>query len=490
MEKSMSEAVEPGQGFNRTMHFTAACGFALYWSCFFTMLMRNSFMDGGIEILWYHLFLRVVFLLGSGVACVAAARCADRLASEQGVRLQRAGVAMFSIVAAAASLAFHSLGRPMPLAVDLVAWGLAGVGLACLLMLWVEFLGAFPARMRTASLVAAVGLGGLAYLVMNLLPFPFNIGLLCLSPLMSLGILHLLDTDPSYVPAAFVPLAESRERARWAPSFKGIAVAYGVVFGLGIGSTTQLADGEALYSGIAVMLALGAAASWLALRFLAGRIERSGSFRLLFPVLVIALIPMSFVQGLPAVACNLLLLGCYVLFEVVGLDLALSLAERLGASRAHLAASCQACLYLGMALGHVVGLVATTSGVMDYAMLSAAALGLVVMLALFVTFASVSPLAGQDGEPAAPAGATDEDHAPGRWRQRCEAVARAAGLSARETEVFMLLAKGRGVEHIQNKLCISSHTVKTHVYNIYRKMGIGSREELLDAVEAAQVHEE
>ncbi len=49
----------------------------------------------------------------------------------------------------------------------------------------------------------------------------------------------------------------------------------------------------------------------------------------------------------------------------------------------------------------------------------------------------------------------------------------------------MLLAKGRGTEHIQNKLGISGHTVKTHTYNIYHKMGIASREELLDAVENA-----
>lgn len=49
----------------------------------------------------------------------------------------------------------------------------------------------------------------------------------------------------------------------------------------------------------------------------------------------------------------------------------------------------------------------------------------------------------------------------------------------------MLLAKGRGIEHIQGKLCISGHTVKSHVYNIYRKMDINSREELLDAVEDA-----
>ncbi|MEG0758761.1 MAG: helix-turn-helix transcriptional regulator, partial [Raoultibacter sp.] len=57
------------------------------------------------------------------------------------------------------------------------------------------------------------------------------------------------------------------------------------------------------------------------------------------------------------------------------------------------------------------------------------------------------------------------------------------GLSPRETEVFLYLAKGRGIEHIQNKLFISGHTVKTHTYNIYRKMDIGSREELLDIIE-------
>lgn len=73
----------------------------------------------------------------------------------------------------------------------------------------------------------------------------------------------------------------------------------------------------------------------------------------------------------------------------------------------------------------------------------------------------------------------------GRWKTSCALVAERAGLSNRETEVFILLAKGRGTEHIQNKLGISGHTVKTHTYNIYHKMGIGSREELLNAVENA-----
>ncbi|WP_326439386.1 helix-turn-helix transcriptional regulator [Adlercreutzia shanghongiae] len=486
MEKSMSTEVEPGQRLNWPLVFTASCGFALYWSSFFTMLMRNSFMDGAIEILWYHLFLRIVFLLGSCIGCLAMAKRADWMSSAQGVRFQKAGVCLFSVVAAVGSLAAYSLSATMPLAFDCAAWGLAGVGLSCLLMLWVELLSAFAPAERDAALVLAIGLGAPAYLVMNLLPFPFNIGLLCASPLISLGIFYLLEQDEDVVASAFVPLEDSLQRARWTASYKGIAVAYGIVFGLGIGSTTQIAESDPLYSGIAVVLALGAAAAWFVARFLGERIQKASSFRFLFPVLIIALIPMAFLQGMPSVACNLLLLGCYVFFEAIGINLALVLAKQQRASRIQLVAVSQACIYLGLALGHGVGLAATSTGAMNYSMLSVAALGLVILLALFITFAPLSPLAGHELKNAATLEAdvaVTEKDAVGFWRKHCERIAQEAGLSARETEVFLLLAKGRGIEHIQNKLNISSHTVKTHTYNIYRKMGIGSREELLDLVE-------
>ena len=104
-----------------------------------------------------------------------------------------------------------------------------------------------------------------------------------------------------------------------------------------------------------------------------------------------------------------------------------------------------------------------------------------VVLAAFITFAPSRRPADDDDAAEAP----EHEHEQGRWKARCTVVAREAKLSARETEVFFLMAKGRGIEHIQNKLCISSHTVKSHTYNIYKKMGINSREELLDAIEAA-----
>lgn len=65
----------------------------------------------------------------------------------------------------------------------------------------------------------------------------------------------------------------------------------------------------------------------------------------------------------------------------------------------------------------------------------------------------------------------------------CRSMAERFGLSARETEVMVYLANGRTVPYIQDKLTISQSTVKTHVRNIYRKMGVKGKQELLDVIE-------
>ena len=55
-----------------------------------------------------------------------------------------------------------------------------------------------------------------------------------------------------------------------------------------------------------------------------------------------------------------------------------------------------------------------------------------------------------------------------------------AGLSKREAEVFGYLAKGRSASFIADFMCISVNTVKTHTLHIYQKVGVNSRQKLLD----------
>ncbi|MFR5827700.1 MAG: response regulator transcription factor [Adlercreutzia equolifaciens] len=71
--------------------------------------------------------------------------------------------------------------------------------------------------------------------------------------------------------------------------------------------------------------------------------------------------------------------------------------------------------------------------------------------------------------------------------QKCAAVAAMGHLTNRESEVLVLLARGRSVPYICDELSIAQGTVKHHVSNIYRKLGVYDRQGLLDAIEQGGV---
>jgi LuxR family transcriptional regulator of csgAB operon len=48
-------------------------------------------------------------------------------------------------------------------------------------------------------------------------------------------------------------------------------------------------------------------------------------------------------------------------------------------------------------------------------------------------------------------------------------------LSRRETDLLAMIVEGNTNEEIADKLCISKHTVKTHLYNIFKKIKVRSR---------------
>lgn len=51
----------------------------------------------------------------------------------------------------------------------------------------------------------------------------------------------------------------------------------------------------------------------------------------------------------------------------------------------------------------------------------------------------------------------------------------ASCLTEREREILIRIATGIGNQEIANELCISLHTVKTHIYNIYKKIDVKNR---------------
>ena len=111
---------------------------------------------------------------------------------------------------------------------------------------------------------------------------------------------------------------------------------------------------------------------------------------------------------------------------------------------------------------------------------------------------SDAPAAQAEGTSAAPTGegkgaadtsdapATEQEPAPDPYDRRIEAVALAHHLSRRETDVFALIARGRSVPFIAEALVISENTVRSHARRIYDKLGVHSKQELLNMVEGEQ----
>lgn len=71
--------------------------------------------------------------------------------------------------------------------------------------------------------------------------------------------------------------------------------------------------------------------------------------------------------------------------------------------------------------------------------------------------------------------------------ERIMGIAARHGLTERETEVALLLAQGRSLPFVQEALCISAGTAQTHARHIYKKMGVHTKQELIDAFKAPDI---
>ena len=60
---------------------------------------------------------------------------------------------------------------------------------------------------------------------------------------------------------------------------------------------------------------------------------------------------------------------------------------------------------------------------------------------------------------------------------------RATSLTPTEHNILRYYADGKGVNEVAEQACISINTVRRHNANIYQKLGVGSREELLLYIE-------
>ena len=64
------------------------------------------------------------------------------------------------------------------------------------------------------------------------------------------------------------------------------------------------------------------------------------------------------------------------------------------------------------------------------------------------------------------------------------------GLSPRETDVLVAFAHGRNVAYLASQLVLSENTIRSHSKTLYTKLGVHSKQELIDLVESIQLESE
>jgi DNA-binding CsgD family transcriptional regulator len=83
------------------------------------------------------------------------------------------------------------------------------------------------------------------------------------------------------------------------------------------------------------------------------------------------------------------------------------------------------------------------------------------------------------------AGAYATPTASGEGRESLERFCRTRGLTEREGAILELILGGKSNAEIEKALFISIHTVKNHITNIYQKLGVRSRWQLISLFRAA-----
>ena len=450
------------------------------WILFFSSVLLSSQTHG----------LSAIAGIGTSVPGVEALALllmslfADRASGPKGRRAMLLGACILGPLSTLA-IAFGSQ-------LDGTAWltvslsGMAGLGIvaACMNWLWGTLYSTMDLNRATVYMSGSVALGACVYLGVTYMQSGAALVVASLLPVVSASMVLLASRGHRSSPA------ESRRDRRPTPTFLWrllLAVAiYAAVFGVLQGITAvkdaQVFDVSNRYRLLGSgLVGLSIAVGTLTL----ARTRRiSRTYRMVLPTMVAGLLLLPFLGGDRRAFAGVLVAVGFQCFDIVTWLASFDVARRLGLSPVKVFGFGRAANAGGVCVGGLVMLAVGSAVTMSQSVMTALALAAVFLLVVTSTLvldesvlfsgkdtaARPEPLAGGEGY-------------SGSWRQRCERVANDHGLTPREQEVMILLAKGRDAEYIQNALVISNHTVKTHRCHIYSKLDIHSQQELLDLIE-------
>lgn len=423
-----------------------------------------------------------------------------------------------------AAIYVHAWSLPL-----VVAGGaLLGLGSAGFFMLWQRLFSSFDAERGSHDLILGTAYGSLLYFSLYLIPQAVTAYLvpLVFMPLFGLAIvLKSREIDLAQPMFEDVPHENPQVYRRVVRDYWRSALCVGTLaFCAGIMRALAIGDAQVgpLVNALSMVGSLATAVGILVLWRIKGvQLNVVGAYRMVFPFVITSFLVLPFFIGEPAYERwqASLLYAAYSAAIVLMMIQCAQAARDGGINPVFVYGFFGGVVYALHGAGFMAGAFASQVRVAGMRPETVVALAAVYLLGLMFFIGqggfrqalgtrratsenielqpeSAEPLPKPQGEaatPEAPAPTAPRETAlpdglsyQDRISKQAQLVRLHYRLSARETEVMELIARGNTVARIAEELVVSENTIRTHSKRIYAKLDIHRKQELLDLVESFQ----
>lgn len=359
---------------------------------------------------------------------------------------------------------------------------LGGVGIALMILFWCELYCCLNPVRVGLCFCASIVVGALVVYVCRGFLHPWLFAAMLMLPIASLLCLR----------AGFRSLSESELPC---PVFGGCSFPWKPVllmalfaFAFGLKEPSLYAGSFGLHSAFGTLV--------IALVVFAGIVSQGSRFdfrtvhRFALPLMVATFLVLPSLGFLDSAAADFCMTGSYTAFSILIMTILANLSYRYGVSAIWLFGIERVVRTLFNLLGRETGSVFARFDLVAGLPSDFALNALVILLVAILTMMLFS-----EREPSGRWGVVVLDEAAGdageggfavksqQLVELCGKVAKERGLSRREEEVLLLLAQRKSIGDIEEELVIAKGTAKTHIRNVYRKLGVHSRDELVELLE-------
>ena len=487
-------------------------GFAFYWLAVVALFQGDIFFTNmsasGISSVEAS---RTTFMVSISVVNIALLFIAiDRLTSEKKhsyKNLSIFGSCLFLLGLITAQLT--SIDTFPTLVMLMVSGVLSGIGTAVTTSVWFYYLGT-QSPLKTAQIIPlSFAFAYAVHFVLSFAPTALALCIILLSPLISCYLFLTADIETSVLDTLIGNTGELKTKAyTQALSMLWLPVLTNAILAFCFGFMWQylLDPNQSVYQGRHGSLLgqlIGALLIFALAKYLRKYVDIDAILKRTLILFFVVFLMAPLVLNLkPSLLSSLVGLG-YSLFDIVVWYLLAVCAFDTRTDGGVITGFARACTIGAMAIGSIAGISMQNLQFYDYQSARLIVLTFLILYALYLTskrFSKSQNLVqefkglfdyktetseeadelsfeslGRDGDKV-----IQEEEPDNSDDNPFELQAMEHNLTRREAEVFMYLAQGRTAKFISEELYISNNTVRSHTQRIYEKLGIHSKQELID----------